>query len=356
MKSAVFHERGDIRVEEISEPTVDDGQVLIDVVACGICGSDLHEYVAGPIFIPADEPHPVSGDVAPVPMGHEFGGEVLEVGADVEDVAPGDVVAVNPILYCGDCRYCDVGSYHLCESIGFVGLSGGGGGFSEQIAVNSEQVVPLPDDVPAAHAALVEPFSVGLHAVRNANFKPGDTVAVFGTGPIGLTVIQAAKAAGAGAVYAVEPQPARREMAREVGANEVVDPSADDPIEVIHEAANGGVDASFEVAGIERTVQDAIASTKKDGTVTIVSIFEEHVEIDPNAIVLGERSVTGTLAYEGGPRSDTEFGAVLEMFSNGSLDADSLITSRIGLESILEDGFEALLDDERDEVKILVEH
>lgn len=356
MQSAVFHGRKDIRVESIPEPSVGSDEVLIDVAACGICGSDLHEYVAGPIFIPDEEPHPVTGETAPVPMGHEFGGEVVAVGDGVEDIAVGEVVAVNPIVYCGTCRYCEAGKYHLCESVGFVGLAGGGGGFSEQVAVPAEQAIPLPEGVPTEYSALVEPFAVGLHAVRNAEFEPGDSVAIFGTGPIGLTVVQAAAAGGAGTVYAVEPQDSRREMAAEVGADVPIDPTEGDAVETILEQSGGGVDATFEVAGISPTVRDAIATAKKDGSVTIVSIFEEHVEIDANAIVLGERSVGGTLAYEGGPRGDIEFGAVLDMFADGTLDPEPLITSRIDLDAVIDDGFEALLDDDREEIKILVEH
>lgn len=354
MRSAVFHGRDDIQVDEIAEPVVESDSVLIDVTAAGICGSDLHEYAAGPIFIPGDAPHPVTGETAPISMGHEFGGEVIEIGEDVDDIAVGDTVTVNPILYCGECRYCEDGSYHLCESGGFVGLSGGGGGFSEQIAVSSEQAIPVPDDVPAEYAALVEPFSVGLHAVRNAAFSAGDSVAVYGTGPIGLTVVQAAKAAGANPVYAVEPQDARRELAAEVGADKTLDPIETDAPEAIIEQSNGGVDATFEVAGIEQTVRDAIRSAKSDGSVTIVSIFEEPIEIEPNEIVLGERTVSGTLAYEGGPKSDVEFGAVIDMFADGTLDPEPLITSRIDLNEIV-DGFDTLLSGEHDEIKILVE-
>ncbi|MBP2249923.1 (R,R)-butanediol dehydrogenase/meso-butanediol dehydrogenase/diacetyl reductase [Halarchaeum solikamskense] len=355
MRAAVYHGREDVRVEEIEEPTVGDGDVLVEVAACGICGSDLHEYAAGPIFVPGEEPHPVSGETAPIPMGHEFGGTVTAVGNDVTDVDVGDVVAVNPILYCGDCRYCTAGRYHLCESLGFIGLSGGGGGFAEQIAVPREKVVSFPDSVSPAYAALVEPFSVGLHAVRNADFEAGDDVAVFGTGPIGLTVVQAARAAGARTVYAVEPQATRRDLAAEVGADVTLDPSATDALETLLAETDGGVDATFEVAGIEQTVRDAITAAKHDGSVTIVSIFEDDVAFDPNEIVLGERAIGGSTAYAAGPRGGVEFNAVPDMFADGTLDPDPLVSDRIALDDIVDDGFDALLDPDREAVKILVE-
>lgn len=355
MRAAIYHGREDIRVEDQPEPAVTDTQVKIEVAACGICGSDLHEYAAGPIFIPSDDPHPVSGETLPIPMGHEFAGEVVEVGSDVTDFDAGDAVAVNPILWCGDCRYCEAGKYHLCESNGFVGLAGGGGGFAEYVTVEETQTVALPDGVPVEHGALVEPFSVGLHAVRNSGFEPGDDAAVFGTGPIGLTVVQTLAASGASDIYAVEPRESRRALAAESGADVVIDPTDEDAVSAIADATDGGVDTAFEVAGIGQTVRDAITATKHDGDITIVSIFEEAVEFNPNDVVLGERTVTGTLAYEGGPRSAVEFGAVLDLFADGSLDPEALITGSIGLDAIVEDGFESLLDTDSDDVKILVE-
>ncbi|WP_135806116.1 2,3-butanediol dehydrogenase [Halorussus marinus] len=357
MRAAVYHGREDVRVEDIERP---DGpgtdEVRVAVEACGICGSDLHEYAAGPIFIPDEgEPHPVTGETLPIPMGHEFAGEVTEVGDDVSDLSVGDQVAVNPIVYCDECRQCEAGQYHLCESGGFVGLSGGGGGLSEEVVVPEEKAVALPGSVPTEYGALVEPYSVGFHALRTSDFDAGDSVAVYGAGPIGLTVIQVLRAAGAGTIYAVEPQDSRRELAAEVGADEALSPIETDAVEYITERTDGGVDVAFEVAGIEQTVQDAIASTASGGNVTIVSIFEDSVELQPNEFVMGERTLTGTLAYQGGPRSDEEFGAVLDMFDSGALDPEALISSRIELESVVEDGFEALLDSDREEVKILVE-
>jgi (R,R)-butanediol dehydrogenase/meso-butanediol dehydrogenase/diacetyl reductase len=357
MRAAVYHGREDVRVEDIEEPDGPEGEeIRVDVAACGICGSDLHEYTVGPIAIPPKgEPHPVTGEELPVPLGHEFAGEVTEVGEDVSDLSVGDRVAVNPIIYCGECQLCERGDYQLCESGGFVGLSGGGGGLSEEVVVPEEKAIALPDSVSSAHGALAEPFSVGFHAVQKSDFSAGDSVAVYGTGPIGLTVVQVLQAVGAGTVYAVEPQDSRRELAAEVGADEVLNPVETDPVPYITERTGGGVDVAFEVAGIERTLQDAIASTLAGGNVTVVSVFEDTAEIHPNEIVLNGRSLTGTLAYQGGPRSAEDFGAVIDMFESGDLDPEALISSRIGLDGTVEDGFEALLDPEREEVKILVE-
>ncbi|WP_197431364.1 alcohol dehydrogenase catalytic domain-containing protein [Halorubrum sp. CBA1125] len=252
MRSAIYHGREDIRVEEYPEPETGPNDVKIDVSACGICGSDLHEYAAGPISIPDDEPHPVTGETLPLPMGHEFAGRVTEVGSNVSEIAVGDKVAANPVIWCGECRYCLEGEYGLCESNGFVGLSGWGGGFSEYTTVDRRQAVPIPESVPLEYGPLVEPFSVGLYAIRNSEFSPGDSVAVFGTGPIGLTVVQLANAAGAGPIYAVEPRDFRREIAAESGADVTLDPTAESALDVINADTNGGVDVAFEVAGASR--------------------------------------------------------------------------------------------------------
>ena len=354
MQAATYHGRKDIRVEEVAEGSVDAGSVRIDIDACGICGSDLHEYTAGPIFVPEGEPHPVSGEKAPIRMGHEYSGTITEVGDAVTDLSVGDAVAINPILYCGECRQCHEGNYHICESIGFIGLSGGDGGFAESAVVDAERAVPLGDDVPVEHGALVEPLSVGLHAVRRSELQAGDAVAVFGSGPIGLSVIQCARAAGAGRIFVSEPRDARRNRAEDCGADELIDPTTTDPVEYIQSHTDGGADVTFEVAGVEPSFNAAVESTAPSGRTTIVSIWEEEVNTHPNNLVLGERTVTGTLAYLGGPRAGEEYGMVIDMLADGRLDPEPFITGRIGLEEIVEEGFDRLIDPESDHVKILV--
>jgi len=354
MKAARWHGQGDIRVEDIEEQTVGPDDVRIDVEACGICGSDLHEYVAGPIFIPADDPHPVSEERAPITMGHEFSGVVSEVGADVTAVSEGMPVTVNPIYWCGECRSCREGRYNLCESLGFVGLSGGGGGFAENVVVSEEKVVPLAEDLSLEYGALVEPLAVALHAGREIGLQAGDSVAVFGSGPIGLSVIQVARAAGATPIIVSEPRDARRELAAECGADVLLDPSDVDVVDRVRDETNGGVDVAFEVAGISATYNAAVESTRNGGRIMVVSIWEDVVETHPNTIVLSERTVRGSIAYRGGPRSGEEFGMVVDMLADDRLDPESLITDRIDLDGVVDAGFEALLDETSDQVKILV--
>lgn len=353
MRAARYYGSNDVRIEEIETASVGPGEVRITVDSCGICGSDLHEYVAGPMTIPA-APHPVTDDQLPITIGHELAGTVSERGANT-DIDVGTAVAVNPIVWCGQCRYCDQGDYHLCDAGGFVGLSGGGGGFAENVVVPAETVVPLPENVPLDVAALAEPFTVGLHAVRRSGAGPGDAIGIFGAGPIGLTVLQAARAAGAGPIFVSEPRAARRALAAECGADEVINPAETDPSDRIAGATDGGVDIAFEVAGVEETVNQSMYATRSGGTITVVSLYEEKIPVDLVNIVVAEQTVVGTAAFQGGPLSDREFKTTLRYFADGTFDPDPLVTSRIDLEHIVQSGFESLLDEQSEEVKILVQ-
>lgn len=355
MQAAVYYGQGDLRIEEIDENNLEPDEVRLDVAACGICGTDLHEYQGGPIFAPS-EPHPLTGESLPVRMGHEFGGVVTEAGSQVDDVAVGDSVTVNPMLPCDACRYCEAGRYNLCEDIGIVGLSFRSGGFAESAVVPAANVHCMPDGVPVEYAALVEPLSVGLHAIRRSGLAAGDSIAIFGAGPIGQTVIQAACASGAGDVFVSEPRDSRRELADEMGATDTIDPQETNVPEYVADRTDGGVDVSIEVAGVSATFGDAIVSTHKGGHVTVASISEHDVSIDFNDVVVGERSINGTMCYAVGPASrHGEFEMISEMLGDGRIDPEPFVTGRIALSDIVEAGFEPLLDPESEHVKILVQ-
>lgn len=355
MRAGVYHGRRDIRVEERDERAVGANDVRIDVEACGICGTDLVEYADGPVRIPDSEPHSLTGGSLPITMGHEFSGVVSEVGDAVTDVTVGDCVAVNPLVACEDCAYCDRGKHNLCEHAGSIGLSAGvDGGFAERAVVESGHVVPLPDSLPCGLGATIEPFCVGLHAVRRSGLRTGDTVAVFGAGPIGHSVVQAAWSAGAKRVFVSEPRESRRRRALEGGADAVFDPANASPDEEIRERTGGGADRAFEVAGTEQTFTQALRSTKRDGTVTAISLFKDDIEVTPNDIVAGERTIVGSLGYDAGPLARVEWDMVVQKLVSGEFDPESLVSARIPLERIVEDGFEALLDENTDHVKILV--
>ncbi|MDN4075370.1 2,3-butanediol dehydrogenase [Fictibacillus terranigra] len=348
MKGVLWYQAKDVRVEEIPEPQVKEGTVKIKVKWAGICGSDLHEYLVGPIFIPVEEPHPLTKDKAPIVLGHEFSGEVTEIGEGVTQVAVGDRVAVEPIYACGECVACRAGHYNVCEQLGFHGLAGGGGGFAEYTVVNENMVHKLPDNMSYEQGALVEPAAVALHAVRQSKFKPGDTAAVFGTGPIGLLTIQALKAAGASKVFVVDLSEERRNLARKIGADVILNPAEVDAVQEIKRLTNDlGVEVSFDAAGVEPTLNGAIQSTRFDGQVVIISIWEATASIPPNELVLKERDMIGVLAYR------NIFPSVIKLISQGQMKAEDLITKKIMIDDIVQEGFEALVND-KSHVKILV--
>lgn len=350
MKAAVYHGQRDVRVEEVEEPQVRAGTVKLAVKACGICGTDLHEYTAGPIFIPT-EPHPVTNENLPVILGHEFAGEIVDVGDDVEGFSIGDAVAVEPIVRCGSCPSCERGAYNLCANLGFHGISGGGGGLSEYTVVPAHMLHRLPDGFGFDHGAIVEPMAVSFHGVRVSGFRPGDVALLLGAGPIGLTTLACLRAAGARQVVVSEVSDARKQAARQLGADLVIDPTEDDVAQRVRELTDGrGADVSFDAAGVEATWQTALAATRPEGTVVSLAIWEEPVPVDLNHLVLSEQSFKGSICYV-----DQDYPTTIAMMHDGRLPSSELITRRIGLDDVVEEGFEELVRNRDQHVKIIVE-
>jgi (R,R)-butanediol dehydrogenase/meso-butanediol dehydrogenase/diacetyl reductase len=348
MKAARFHGRGDIRIDEVPDPVVGPGQVEVSVDWCGICGTDLHEFLEGPIFIPPpDAPHPITGETLPVVMGHEFAGVVSAVGSGVTGVAEGDRVAVEPYYVCGECVACAAGRYNVCRKLGFIGLAGRDGGFAERCVVDQRWVHPL-GELSTDVGAIVEPLAVGYHAVRLSGVREGGTAAVFGAGPIGLVTAAALRARGVGRVIVVEPAKARKEKAEGVGVDHVLDPTGIDVPEAIRDLTGGGVDVAFECAGIDAVLAGAIGSVHPGGTVVNVAIWGHVPAVNMNDLVLSEVNVVGSLAYCG-DHADT-----IALLRDGKVDAAPFITGRIGLEDLVEGGFRQLIEHKEENVKILV--
>ncbi|MGM7724220.1 2,3-butanediol dehydrogenase [Metabacillus sp. Hm71] len=346
MKAAKWYGVRDIRIKEVEEPMIQSGMVKIRVKWCGICGTDLHEYLAGPIFLPT-QPHPLTGEEVPVILGHEFSGIVTEIGDGVTRVKVGDKVTVEPIFACGMCKACKAGTYNVCEQLGFLGLAGGGGGFSEFVTVNEEMVHILPDHMTYEQGALVEPTAVAVHAVRESALKAGDSCVVFGAGPIGLLIIQAAVSAGASKIIAVEISEERQKLAINIGAHFVINPIKENVIEAVNELTNGGADVCFEVTGVDVCLNDAIECAKTRGQVLIVSIWEKESSISPNSLVLKERQLKGILGYR------NVFPMTIRLIAEGRLPVEEVITEKIVLQNIIEGGFEELIKN-KNHIKILV--
>ncbi|WP_024620672.1 2,3-butanediol dehydrogenase [Metaclostridioides mangenotii] len=350
MKAALWYNKNDIRVEEIDEPKVSKGNVKIKVKWCGICGSDLHEYLGGPIFIPVDQPHALSKNQAPVVLGHEFSGEVVEIGEGVTNFKTGDRVVVEPMVVCGECPACLEGKYNLCSSLGFHGLCGSGGGLAEYTVFPEEYIHKLPDSMTYEQGALIEPMAVALHSIRIANFNVGDTAIVLGSGPIGLATIECLKAAGAKLVVVLQRKSIRQEYAKRAGADVVLDPNVVDIAEEVKKLTGGvGVDFAFETTGAKIGFDTGLNSLKYNGTMVITSIWEGDVSFNPNQLVFTEKKIVGTLAYR------HEFPATVALMDDGRIKADGYITKKVYLDDIVEEGFGTLTGPEKKkQVKIIV--
>lgn len=351
MRALRFHGQRDLRLEDIPEPTTRPGTVKVKVHWNGICGSDLHEYLAGPIYIPTPgNPHPLTGETLPVVMGHEFAGEVVEVGAGVTTVGVGDNVAADAVIRDSNCPACRHGAYNHCEQIGFLGISGFGGGLAEYAVIPEENLHALPPGMSTELGALVDPTAVGWHAVRHSGITPGQTALVLGGGPIGLVTAASLKAQGAGWVGLSEPAPGRRDSAKLFGADAVFDPADSDVVAAVRAAVPGGVDTTFDCSGLPVTLKTALGATRRRGTVVNVAIWERPTEFHLNDLVFSEVSLTGCIAYSGDDHPET-----IRALASGQIDPRPLVTARIGLEDAVELGFEELANNRDRHTKILID-
>ena len=349
MRAVRYHGNRDVRIDQIAEPEVRPGTVKIVPEWCGICGSDLHEFLVGPETIPAvGNPHPITGEVVPIVLGHEFAGHVVEVGEGVDDVAVGDRVVVEPIIRDNTCPACRSGDYNMCPQIGFHGISGGGGGLAEFTVVPRYMVHTLPDGISTEIGALVEPLAVGWHAVRRSGFRLGETAAIMGAGPIGLVTMLALRAAGAGLVAMVEISEARKQKALEMGADLVLDPTMEDVVATLRQITGGGVDVAFDASGHNETLTLALESVRPKGQVVNIALWEHPAEIDMFKFLFTEANLTSSLAYA------NDHAAVIAALAAGRIDAAPLISKRIPLEDIVSGGLEELIHHKDHNVKILV--
>lgn len=351
MRAARYYDRGDIRIEDIPEPKVGAGQVGIDVAWCGICGTDLHEYAEGPIFIPpAGHPQPISGEAAPITLGHEMSGVVYEVGDGVSDLAVGDHVVVEPYIVHDDVDTGpDSDSYHLSPDMNFIGLGGGGGGLGEKIVVDRRWAHQVSDKIPLDQAALLEPLSVGYHAAERSGVQAGDVALVTGAGPIGLLTSAVLTALGVRVVVS-EPSKMRRERAQQAAVAELVlDPGSDDVVARVRELTGGrGADVGFECTSVQPALDTLVDALRPRGVLVNVSIWSKRASFDMQAIVLKELDVRGTIAYV------NSHPATIKLVEEGKVDLSPFITGRIGLDQIVDEGFDTLIHRNETAVKILV--
>jgi (R,R)-butanediol dehydrogenase / meso-butanediol dehydrogenase / diacetyl reductase len=351
VRAVRFHAARRITVDEVAEPkALRPNELLVRPRVCGICGTDLHEYVAGPIVTPT-EPHPLTGASNPQILGHEFSADVLEVGASVRSAAPGDRVAIMPLIYCGECYYCLRGLNHLCTTMACIGLSSAWGGLAELAIVADHQVTVLPPELSYEQGALIEPAAVADYGVQRGGVRPGDSVLVAGAGPIGALALLAARAAGAGAVYLSEPNQTRARSAAGLGATEILDPARTSVPDELRERTHGiGVDVAIECAGNGRALADCIASTRRAGTVVQTGLHVGPTQLEPMTWSLNDLTIEGTWCYR--VYDWQRIGALVQ---TGAFPVERVITTRIAMDATVADGFDVLIDPDGAAIKILVE-
>lgn len=353
MKAVRYYTRKDIRVEDVPAPAgpLGDDMVLIEPLVCGICGTDLHEYVAGPIVTPT-APHVYSGAVLPQILGHEFSARVVEVGRNVTHVAPGSRVSIQPLISPRDDYYGRRGLYHLSEKMACVGLSWDWGGMGELAVVNGYNVFPVPDSVSDVQAAMIEPAAVALYGVDRGGVEAGSTVLVSGVGPIGALVLLATRAAGATTIFVSELNPNRRALAKKLVPEAIVfDPRETDTAALFrqHTEDGVGVDVALECVGAEASLNLCAAAVRRQGTVVQVGLHVRPAAIDAMLWALKDITVEATWCYP-----VTIWPRIAQMIGAGIFPVEQIVTAEIAPEDVVEKGFEALLDPNASHMKILV--
>ena len=314
----------EFRLAQHDIPDPGPGQVQVRADAVGICGSDLHAYSEGGV---GDTPCQF-----PMVLGHEPAGTVVRTGPGVTGWSPGDCAALEPAIYCYHCEYCRTGHHNVCANVRFLSMPGDPGFFRERVNLPAANLLAIPGNLSLELATLFEPLAVALHSMKFAAIQPGDTVAVFGAGPIGLLTVAALKVAGAGRIWVVEPVPHRREMARHMGADAAIDPNEVDAARQIQaDTAGRGVDCAIDCAAKQHTTNWAIRAARNGGRVVVTGIHSDAIvpfEVSPMR--------RKELAIFNVRRSNHESEAALEMLVERSSWFAPLVTHTRPLESIAE--------------------
>lgn len=334
MKAAVLHGAHDIRYETVPDPIVEPTSIVLKVKACGVCGTDLHIYKLG--------------EKKGLILGHEFSGEVAEVGADVSDIKPGDRVIAVGYRPCLECYWCKKGQVFRCSNLAIAGDQIPGA-FAEYISIPfaklGRNVFKLSDKLTYEEAATVEPLSVGYYSVKRAQPQPQDTVVVIGVGIIGLGIVQILKTMGVSKIIATGRRPKRLELAKMSGADVVIDAASEDPLAAVSKITSGlGVDIVLECAGSPESFRQSIEMVRGGGKVMLVALYESPITWDPAIAIYKNVTLIGCL---GG-----NFPKVLELLETGKINAKPLIVHQFPLSRISE-AFETQIK-AQDAVKVMV--
>ncbi len=343
MQAAVLHKAGDLRLEEVRavERPESPDDVLIAMRAVGLCGSDVHYWLEGRIGHFVVE--------KPMILGHECAGEIVAVGDNVRHLRPGDRVAIEPGVPCRTCRYCVEGRYNLCEHMRFYATPPVDGALTQYVSHPASLVYRLPDSISYAEAAMIEPFSVGLHACRRGNVQPGRTLLVSGAGPVGLLAMMAAQCFGATRIFVTDVKDDRLGMARRLGAERTFRADSEDLADQVREATGGhGVDIVLECSGAPQAVRQSVEVARPGGTVVWVGIGPASFEFPTLVVGLKELDVKGLFRYM------NTWPASIELLEAGRLDFAPLITHHFGLDQVL-DAFETTRTQAGGAIKVVVD-
>jgi len=338
MRAMIYGGPWKMPLEELEEPKPEKGQVVVEVQAAGICGSDVHGFTGK------------SGRRTPgIVMGHEFAGTISDLGAEIEGYQVGDEVVVMPLFSVAEGA--DPYPINLSPHRRLTGMNEHGA-YAQRVAVRASQLFRKPKELSWQRAALCEPLAVTLHAARITPINPMDKVAVIGAGPIGLLAMLSARLKGAGTIIVTDRSAHRLELAEELGADAVInvgpEDTPDDTAAAIRAMSGGGVDVAFEAVGISPTVQQSVDATRNGGNITWIGNNARMIEVDMQSIVTREMSVRGSYGFD-----KADFAAALEVLASGRLNVDPLVEKN----APLEDGpelFRSLAAGECELVKIIL--
>jgi L-iditol 2-dehydrogenase len=323
MRAAVLVEAGQVELRRVAKPDVGPFDVLVAPRAVGICGSDLHLYRHGKIGTSVVE--------RPLILGHEPAGEVVAVGDSVRELKPGDRVVVEPGIACGGCAWCQRGDYNLCPHVRFLGIPPSDGAMAELVAVPARFVHRLPDAMSWAEGAMIEPFAIGLQAVKSAGVRTGEAVVVLGAGPIGLMILQAARIAGAATLISIDVAERPLALAARLGATATLDAREPNLIERVHDLTGGGADHAIEAVGARATVENALQIVRRGGTVTLVGIAAEPgIPLDTIRIVRTGLTIRSSFRYT------HVHPTAIALAAAQRVDLNALVTHRYDLASVSE--------------------
>lgn len=319
MKALVLEEYNKFVLKEVEKPRIQPDEVLVRIQACSICGSDVHGMDGS-----------TGRRIPPVIMGHEAAGIIEQVGQNVEGWKEGDRVTFDSTLYCGECEFCKRGEVNLCDNRRVFGVSCGeyrfNGAFAEYAAVNQRILYKLPEEVSFLQAAMIEPLSIAVHAVRVSNIAQDQDVAVVGTGMIGLLLVQVLAAKGCRKLIAVDVDDDKLALAKRFGATHIVNSKGDAVKEILEITQGRGLDASFEAVGIEVTGNIAIKSLRKGGTAVLVGNLSAMESLPVQAIVTRQLSVLGSCASAG------EYDECIQLIAEKKVDVEAFVSASAPLD------------------------